>query len=85
MSQYTKGEWKIARGILCKKAIFIRSGDTDIAEIFYQIPNAEANAQLISVAPMMYETLKSLSLGDIDPVYRQIIVKVLAQAEGKDE
>ena len=37
----------------------------------------------MTVAEELYEALKSLSLGDIDPVYRQIIVKILAKADGK--
>lgn len=44
-----------------------------------------ANRNLYKSAKDMYEALKSLSLGDIDPIYRQIIVKVLAKADGKGE
>ena len=39
------------------------------------------DALLDVAAPKLYGALKSLSLADIDPVYRQSIVAILALAE----
>jgi len=42
-----KGEWKVRSGILNTKELFVTCENVDIAEVFYQLPNAKANVQLI--------------------------------------
>ena len=81
--EYTKGKWKVTQVGL---DTLIQSFNGNGSLLSFKIANVsgDGNAHLIAAAPDMYETLKSLSLGDIDPVYRQIIVKALAKAEGKD-
>lgn len=58
---YTKGEWKIERGIVIAsvEGLRITNGLPDKKDVIAHIyPWAEANAQLIAQAPRMAELLK---------------------------
>ena len=87
---YTKGEWRATP--LEQHCWLIESmSETAYREVAtihsydkeYGV-EAQANAHLIAAAPKMYETLKSLALADIDPIYRKITVEVIAKAEHRD-
>ena len=67
---YTKGKWKIVEG--CTSFIIGDSTDEEITAVLYSLPNAKANAQLISASPALYEALKSvLGMGTIVDSYEK--------------
>lgn len=82
---YTKGKWEVRSGILNTKDIFITSGETDIAKIFWQLSSAEANAHLIASAPDMYEALKQyerMGIFEEYPTFLKGLRNIIAKAEG---
>ncbi len=61
MASYTKGEWKVRHPVNNDYTIYIGEygkGIEQIAILFENKPNVEANANLIAAAPAIYEALK---------------------------
>ena len=58
--EYTKGEWKYRKGL---EDLDIITGESTVCYLPNDVPGCEANAQLISMAPRMYEALKDM----VDP------------------
>lgn len=98
---YTKGEWKVEQGngLELQEGLThlfqIRAGETKeiIADIItdgnWQETDDNANANLISAAPDMYEALKDLLSwanikdGSASVQLRDKCIKALSKAEGK--
>ncbi len=94
MASYTKGEWKVRHPVNNDYTIYIGEygkGIEQIAILFENKPNVEANANLIAAAPALYEALKELMAGCLDNMGLaagqldgwQKAKVALAQAEGK--
>ena len=63
MAEFTKGEWKVSHPINNDYTIYVGEygkGIEQIAILFENKPNVEANAHLIASAPAMYEALKTI-------------------------
>jgi hypothetical protein len=96
---YTKGKWRVSPILKSGAEIIIRigAGDCDwgVGEFIKVLPNSSkdsqveathiANANLISAAPNMYKTLKSLlDERSLSLRWRLKIGQVLAKAEGRE-
>ena len=83
---HTKGEWKYTTD-----GVVIASDGKQIASVFPR--DREANAQLISSAPDLYEACKKLTALTFwnaqfrgkHPTFYDNVVRALAKAEGKTE
>ena len=73
--EYTKGEWKYKKGL--EHLDIITSELTTICYLPNDVPEVQANAQLILATPRMYEALKLIR------GYSEMVDEALAKAEGK--
>jgi len=95
---YTKGEWKIVHQDKPQQPFrvytIIKGLEYDIADVYIAIPNfqngTEANANLISASPALYEALKKawalLAIKSHDQRIKVVADEcgdALAKAEGK--
>ena len=85
--KHTKGKWDVAKIISGDAVVYhslIRADKKRSIATILQNSNAEANANLISSAPEMYELLKRLSEDwEVDFKHQYDMIAVLAKAEGK--
>ena len=89
MSDFTKGEWRVVRGVMGERGerLIIRDDDGFICEI-PQRPGGLALLHLIVSLPLMYEALKGI-VADLENIVQPSILEAtyvaLAKLEANDD
>ena len=92
-TKFTKGEWGVVRSDGYHGFYVEDSNGYTVADLYFMSKtsglsvdhgdNPEANAHLISAAPLMYEMLKRLSAKQWDASEEEEIENLLAKARGE--